>query len=313
MQKMKLSVTEQIQHMKEKGIRFDIVSEKEAERFLTTNTYYFKIKSYAKNYEKYHGTDKKGTYVNLEFAYLQELSTLDMHIRHFIMALSLDLEHAAKVGLLNDFNKSGDDGYTIVDLFKRQYPDIDNKINDKKNNSFCIDLVNKYNQGDFAIWNIVEVLSLRDFLNLYRVFYEKYPECQTRINLFYPFQSVRRLRNAAAHSNCLINSLDKPYTLDEVNINRKVSSFVSKVPGIDNTSRVNHMSNPVIHDFVTLLYMFDIVIESDGIRKHYLDTLNQLINVRMLKNKDFFKSNNGIRYTYSFVKKIVDYLIQKNI
>lgn len=313
MRKTKLSVSEQIQHMKDKGIRFDIVSESDAERFLTTNTYYFKIKSYAKNYEKYHSTDKKGTYINLDFAYLQELSTLDMHIRHFIMSLSLDLEHSAKVKLLSDFNLSPDDGYRIVELFMNHYPNIKDEIKSKKNNSFCMDLVDKLIAEDFAIWNIVEVLSLKDFLYLYREFQEEYPKYQTGINLYYPFQSVRRLRNAAAHSNCLINSLGKPYTSDKIKENKKVSSFVSKVPGIDKTARINHMSNPVVHDFVTLLYLLDKVIESAGIKRHYLEKLDYLFNVRMLRHKDFFQSNNNIRNTYIFAHKIVDYLICKGI
>lgn len=54
MRKRKLSIDEQIDYMKNKsGIKFNIVSEQEAKEFLKNNNYYFKIKSYAKNYEKY--------------------------------------------------------------------------------------------------------------------------------------------------------------------------------------------------------------------------------------------------------------------
>ena len=49
MRKAKLIIDEQIDYMKNKsGIQFNIIKEEEAKNFLTYNTYYFKIKSYAK-------------------------------------------------------------------------------------------------------------------------------------------------------------------------------------------------------------------------------------------------------------------------
>ena len=82
--KEKLTVEQQIQHMKSKGVQFNIVSEEEATSYLTSNTYYFKIKAYAKNYDKYRTTEKAGQYVNLEFAYLKDLAIIDMLLRHYI-------------------------------------------------------------------------------------------------------------------------------------------------------------------------------------------------------------------------------------
>ena len=93
MMKDKLTVEQQIQHMRAKGIQFNIVSEEEAMGYLAKNTYYFKIKAYAKNYDKYRTTEKVGQYVNLEFAYLKDLAIIDMLLRHFILVTSVDLEH----------------------------------------------------------------------------------------------------------------------------------------------------------------------------------------------------------------------------
>jgi hypothetical protein len=70
MSKPKLTIDEQIEHMKSKGIQFHLVNESAAKNFLLKNNYYFKIKSYTKNYDTYTSTDKKGQYINLEFAYL---------------------------------------------------------------------------------------------------------------------------------------------------------------------------------------------------------------------------------------------------
>ena len=48
--KNKITIDEQIDHMKSKNIKFQITSEDEAKDFLSTRTYYFKLKSYAKSF-----------------------------------------------------------------------------------------------------------------------------------------------------------------------------------------------------------------------------------------------------------------------
>ena len=75
---MKLLKTsdELISHMKIKGIKFDIVKE-EAKIFLQNNNYYMKLASYRANYDN---RKSNGEYINLDFAYLRELSTIDMHL-----------------------------------------------------------------------------------------------------------------------------------------------------------------------------------------------------------------------------------------
>jgi hypothetical protein len=73
MRKEKLSIDEQIQHMEESGIGFTIVDKESAKEFLRSNTYYFKLKAYAKNYDKYQFGENKDKYINLEFAYLKDL------------------------------------------------------------------------------------------------------------------------------------------------------------------------------------------------------------------------------------------------
>ncbi len=60
MNKEKLSTQEQIEHMSTKGITFNLASKNDALSFLEESNYYFRIKSYAKNYQKYNKTEKKG-------------------------------------------------------------------------------------------------------------------------------------------------------------------------------------------------------------------------------------------------------------
>ena len=48
--KKKLTIDEQIEDLKKKGVTFEIMCEEDAKKFLRYNNYYFKLKSYAKNY-----------------------------------------------------------------------------------------------------------------------------------------------------------------------------------------------------------------------------------------------------------------------
>lgn len=88
----KLSIPGQIDHMKSKGIMFEKMSEADAKRFLENSNYYFKLKAYCKNYSK----NADGKYTGLDFAYLVDLSTIDLHLRKFIIKVSLDVEHFLK-------------------------------------------------------------------------------------------------------------------------------------------------------------------------------------------------------------------------
>ena len=86
----KYSVYQQIENLKNKNIKFEIMDEHSALQYLTYNTYYFKIKSFAKSFEY---NESKKQYIHLDFEYLVELSKLGMYLREYIIKLSLDTEH----------------------------------------------------------------------------------------------------------------------------------------------------------------------------------------------------------------------------
>lgn len=307
MKKIKLSIEEQINHMKKsKGILFNITSEDEAIRFLNNNNYYFKLKSYAKNYDKYIRGEKKGKYINLEFAYLQELSKIDMYIRKYIIKITLDIEHFTKTKFIRDISKNDlEDGYLIVEELFDKYPYIKESIKKKVNSdSASRDLVNKYSDN-FAAWNIIEVLSFGDFIKLYSLYYKKYYDNGAMVEFLW---SVKFLRNAAAHNSCLLNSLKNPYT--GIRSSKKISTYISKINGVKSEERKRKMKNPIIHDFVVTLYVFHNIISSPNLKKATIYELKDLIDNRFIKNKKYFEKNQIIITNYRFIKKIVDYFYE---
>lgn len=304
----KLSVPNQIEHMKNQGIKFTIEDEAQAEQYLSDNTYYFKLKAYAKLYEKYNGTDLAGQYVNLEFAYLRDLATIDCYLRKEIISISLDIEHYLKVLLLRDFNNSNEDGYKIInDFIKTNETYYLNQIETKSKGKPCSNLVNKYH-GNFAIWNFVEILSFGDFKELFQFFYSRNDGFTASEKLSYYINPVRMLRNAAAHNNCLLHTLANPYVdVDKFNYNRNVNSFLGK-NGIKNRNLTKSMAKPLLHDFCVMLYLYHKVAPI-GAQKYTYERLKELFNNRIVLHRDYYQNNPTICSAYNFMDSVIDVFI----
>ena len=135
------------------------------------------------------------------------------------------------------------------------------------------------------MWNIVEVLSFGDFIKLFELYYELYPEnkSQTINNLLWPLKFIR---NASAHNNCLLNTLRKPYTHTHLfngkkNIiepNKKLVSLLTEIPNISKNTRKKKIANPIIHDFIATLFLFNEVCSSPILKEKQLHILQDLIN-----------------------------------
>ena len=76
-----LSTINLIQHMKDKGIKFELCTETDAQNFLENNCFYFRVAAYRQLYPKIEAGNQKGQYQNLDFAYLMELYRIDNKVR----------------------------------------------------------------------------------------------------------------------------------------------------------------------------------------------------------------------------------------
>ena len=316
--KVKLTVDEQITDMRTKNVQFEICSIEDAKKFLKYNNYYFKLKSYARNYVVNPQTKK---YYKLDFAYLVELSKLDMHIRKIILEMSLDVEHYLKVRLMNDLsNNPLEDGYNIVEVFLQYNPSVQEDIKRKASTySFCSDLaekhLNQYNEPEkLAVWNIVELLSFGNFMELYTVYYQTYKS----FNYIPYLKSIKFIRNAAAHNNCLLSSLKKPNSVKKFSKTKELATVLGKAPELRHLNREGMMKNPVIHDFVTLLFVYNDVMKVSAtkkVRNKKMQEIRTLFcddNGRMKRNKEFFEKNSYIKDAYFFVSSIIEYIDKKN-
>ena len=115
--KPKLSLEGQIEHLKKKGVLFNIMNEESAKEYLTQHNNYF----------KHPDGENKGKYINLEFAYLVDLAVIDMRLRYRIVHMALDIEHHTKLQLLRMMDKFNEDGYQIVQDYMDSLSEVQRK------------------------------------------------------------------------------------------------------------------------------------------------------------------------------------------
>lgn len=312
--KKKLSIEEQIKDLEEKGVSFEIMGKEDAKKFLQYNNYYFKLKSYANNYPINPRTNR---YVNLDFAYLVELSKLDMYIRKIVMDMALDIEHFLKTKMLRDLCKNAEeDGYNIVQKYFFGYPQAKSAV-DKTAESYsiCSELASKHlEEHDYALWNIVEVISFGNFVDLYNTYYQAYNSYNFGVYL----GSIKFLRNAAAHNNCLLSFLLKPHGVKKFKKTKQLCNALAKVKDLSESSRSKKMENPVIHDFVALLFVYNDLLKTSTTRDMRDAKMKEIQKFfcstegRVLKNKLYFENNGTITETYKFIANVINYIVSQN-
>lgn len=302
----KLSIPKQIEHMKNKGISFSICSEADARVFLSNHNYYYKIKAYAHNFDTYKDSAKKGQYINLDFAHLKDLSTIDAHFRKNILSMCIDLEHFLKVRMLNHCTMVDEDGYEIVREFFEMQPSLKDEIEKKTNTSTCHGIAEN-RHGQWAIWNVVELLSFGPFVDLYNLFYSRNTFEDNGVDFLY---AVRMIRNAAAHNNCLLNQMRAPYSRT-INPSYELRNLINRMTSMRPNSVKEHLKHPTTHDFLALIILYDKIVP-EPTRSKGLNEIKQLFDVRMTRNKDYYQKQQGLLASYHFVKEILDKMTENS-
>ena len=306
----------------EKGITFNYTTESQAVHYLTDINNYLRTTSYRKNYQKYQKGINIGKYIDLDFAYLQELSTIDMHFRFIVSKMCLDIEHSLKVTLLKDIEMdSSTNGYDIVESFLSENQYIIKKLEANSVSPFISDLIQKYFSiqhvysptkkkfenkiiffNDCPVWVLLELLTFGDFIRFYEFYYssKNLPQIQLPI-----INLVKSLRNGVAHNNCILSNLAHGTSRAP----RIISQEISKISSISSNQRKKKLSCRPMLEFTCLLYVYQRTV-SDKVKYHRVLELKDLFNKRMLEKKYFFRNNELIKSNYEFACKIINAFFQ---
>lgn len=297
-----------VEHMKRKGIMFNIVSPEDAVQYMEKNNNYFRVASYRKNYNKRLDSKQNpiDEYVNLDFGYLQDLAIIDMELRYTFIQLTLDIEHFAKMDLLGEIERHNEDGYKIVsDFLNAQKTDrkqhIQSELRQNQNSYYTKDVYNKYNP-DFPAWVFLELLPFGTILDFY-LFCAKRFNSKPMCDRFYIMIRCKNVRNACAHNDCFINDFHigtAPYKPKYPVIQK-----LAVIPSLSSDSRKRRMQNERMQELIYVLYIHNEIVTSKGVHDKAAQKLHAF-KERMMKHYDYYNTNQLIAANFNFLKLVID-------
>lgn len=301
----KLTVPQIIEYCKKDlGLTFNLMDEETAAEFLRTHNYFFRLKQYAGICKE---QTKSGKYIGLDFGHLVELSTIDMFLRKLLLKMTIDLEHYLKVKIVNECQENeADDGYGVVAAFLQKHPKVKNSIEDSSKlagyNGFKI---RKYVDTP-AVWNFIEMIGFFDFINFYSFYYDYF---HLRCKYTKYFDSVRRLRNAAAHNVCLLYNFTPLQTfLYDMDISFEL---LGANLGIGNGVISSCMKVPLLNDFAAMLSVYTQLVSSQKVKEKTLEEIKAFFDGRMVYRKQYFESFPSVKNAYKFARSVLDWYSSK--
>ena len=304
-----LKVEEQIEHMCNNGVQFEIMHADEAADYLRRNNNYYRLRSYRHGFERVSDGPSKGRYVNLDFAMLVDLATIDMHLRYQIMPLSLEIEHFFKMRLLNSIEDHNEDGYGIVRDFLSSCERTDERgrpinivydeINRGKDGPYTNGIIRHYGGTGYPIWAFLELIPFGRFNQLWRFCAGRYDDKDMRDD-YYLLQSAKGIRNACGHNNCILN--DMAAGIPRYQAQNAVRRAV-RAAGVSRQTAKSKLSNDRLIQLTTALYLHHRVASSEI---HCLRAceMNQLAE-RIIRHSEYYKKCDQIRTGLTYVIQLI--------
>lgn len=183
-----MKITEMVPYLKAKNIKFIECSEDNAERYLKENNNYYNITAYKNNFTKYPCGELAWKYIDLDFAYLKDLSIIDYRTWIVLFKMIIDIEHYLKIRILNIIETiDEEDGYNIVNLYMEhdyndeKYPKrVHDSIIRKVSNEYYKRIFSKYDVDkdkkleNIPVWEFLEIITFGELINFFDFFTNTY-------------------------------------------------------------------------------------------------------------------------------------------
>ena len=319
-----MKISEMVPYLKTKNIKFELISQESAEKYLRDNNNYYNIISYKNNFERYMVDGVfVNKYIDLDFAYLRDLAIIDHRVRLLFFKMIIDIEHYLKIRILNLIeNIDVEDGYKIVNLYldkdfnDEKFPKkIHNSIFKKVGSEYYHKIFFKYDIDkdkkleNIPVWEFLEIITFGELVNFYEFFSKEYQLMKEVKNIFI-LREIVKLRNAVAHNSCVLCDLDKKdnkYAPDF-----KIVDYLNSC-GIGKKTRDNKLSNSRIKQMTYTLYMFNEIVTSDGVKRNVVDDINELFYERIILHKEYYNNNELLKSIYTYFDKIIKKYYKVNI
>lgn len=310
-----MKISDMVSYLKNKNIKFECCSEQAAETYLKENNNYYNVTSYKNNFVIYQCGEFAGKYIDLDFAYLKDLSIIDYRTRLVLFKMIIDIEHYLKIRILNTIEEILDeDGYKIVNLYlERDFNDkehpkrVHDSIRKKVSNEYYQKIFSKYDLDkdtkieNIPIWEFLEIITFGELINFFD-FFTKYYILDDNKYIFI-LREVNKLRNAVAHNSCVLCDLDKKDN------NHRADTLVInylKDCGIGRDNRNTKLSNSRIRQITYTLYMFNIIVSSEGVKNNVKHDITKLFYGRIISNSKYYNNNGLLKSIYNYFDKIIE-------
>ncbi len=137
---------------------------------------------------------------------------------------------------------------------------------------------------------------------------------ETETNISLPFEKdslnrVRKVRNACAHNNCIINDLsplmntikNKPKFRES----RYITDFMANA-NINKPTMHKKLSNQRFSQIIHLIYVYSNFVKNGNTLTDRITELKQLCNNRMTQNYNFFDKNKLLLTSYDVLKMLIE-------
>ena len=314
--KLLLAPEDQIEHMKSQGIQFNIIDEASASKYLAEENNYFRVRSFRRGFKKIEEGSSEGCYVNLDFGMLVDLAEIDELFRTMMLKLTLDVEHGARLVLLEEAQNHEDDPYSLVKDFlestngAKTKESLDKKAEKLRSGTladpYVKGIVERYadDANGYPLWALLELISFGSLCWLYPYVANRYGDSQMRQES-YVLTVVRLLRNACAHGNCILNDVfgaDHP----ETRVNFEVRKYIQSIQTIGTDQRDRMLNSERVYSIIATMYAHR-QFASDMAYDAAREELQRLLS-RMKENREYYLGNNyAIVYAYGFFEKLVSW------
>ena len=277
-----LTVEQQIAHMKSKGITFDLCSEAEAAAYLRDANNYLRTASYRKLYPRRSGGPRNGEYIGLDFEALRRLSSADRVLRSALREVCIDVEHFARVYLLERAEMETEDGYSVVadyltDLKSRDRSRITSSLNWRASSSNARDeyvgsLIARYHEEGYPLWVFLEAIEFGRFKDLWLYCARRWDD-RNMLTEHYTLKSVAALRNAVCHNRCIVNGLSSHESATDYETPSTVLTSMNEHGMGNSRSRRQKMSNPRVSQIASALYLSHELCVRDTTRARHAEAM----------------------------------------
>lgn len=307
---------ELVEALKAKGVTFELCSEKDAADYLRRTNNYLRAASYRKLYPVRQSGAKAGTYIRLDFGALIALSSIDRELRTVMREITIDIEHFARVELIDRCLRHGENCYGIVDDYLAHLRNTGNPraISSIKNRSakgkypdhYEGDLIAHYfdDLGGLSVWTLLEVVELGRFADFWLFCANRWSDDEM-LRDHYVLRATKDLRNASCHNSCIVNGFTKKAEKADYTVHEPLSTSMKDLGLKNSKSRKNKLGNLRVVQIACALYAEQRFCTRASTRERHRVLAERLKN-KVDEARPLFPPDDSLGSYFDFVFKMID-------